>query len=263
VIVALWIARTAGRVYARPFVLPVLAVAALLPAVSEARYVEHPNRVPFFADGFYADCIARDERLAIFPYNADPMLWQVETGFRFRLAGGYMYPNVYNGPALSKFDEDQAIDTLHHHTDIALPTVESLLAFAGRHHVDRIVSVVGNDYPSERQLRRFGRVQRIGGVFVTPRCGDPPLTARDLTPIVRKADEQIAIGDSIGYCLDGSYYTLPVGLYPSGLLEGAFHAPYVAGLGLSCVVPAGYKHHGFATPEMSVRPNTYPYYEPG
>ena len=52
--------------------------------------------MPFFADGLYRSCLGPDENVAVFPYGhaGDSMLWQAESGFGFRLAGGYLYPLV-------------------------------------------------------------------------------------------------------------------------------------------------------------------------
>ena len=57
------------------------------------------ERVPFFADGLYRSCLGADENIAVFPYGhaGDSMLWQAESGFGFRLAGGYLYPLVSTG----------------------------------------------------------------------------------------------------------------------------------------------------------------------
>jgi hypothetical protein len=263
VVVALWIATTRGRIYPRPFVLPVLAVAALVPAVTQSLYVKDPERPRFFADGLYSRCIPRGESLAIFPYGGDSMLWQAETGFRFRLAGGYLYPTGIRGPVLTKFDEDPTVMTLRFRTDVSLPTMDNLLGFAGRKGVDRIVTAASSEYPSARQMKRFGPVQRVGDVLVAPACGAPSLATRDLSPVVDEIAAQARSGSTISYCHNTYYYQLPVDVYPAGVLAGATRAKFVDGVGLTCEPPPpGYQRQGYAPEELGVPANTYPYYTP-
>ena len=72
VMVALWTATTRGLLYPRPYVLPALAVAALVPAVWRTTYPTfepvHPARPAFFADALYKSCVPRGETLAVFPF---------------------------------------------------------------------------------------------------------------------------------------------------------------------------------------------------
>ena len=263
-VVALWTATMRGRSRALAYVLPALAILALVPTLGRAHYVEHVQRVPFFADGLYRSCLGQDENVAVFPYGhaGDSMLWQAESGFGFRLAGGYLYPLVLNGPSLTRFDDDPAIRVLNFRSDVSVPTMDNLLAFAGAHDVDRFVSVAGTGYPSAEQMRRFGSVQRIGGVLVAPACGSLPLTTRDLGRFVAERDTDGGSNARIAYCLDGYMYELSPSVGPAGLLAGATRASFVAGKGLTCEPHDGYRRRGFATATQGVRPHTYPYYTP-
>jgi hypothetical protein len=258
VVVALWVASTRGRIYSRPYVLPLLAVAALVPAAWQARYHEHPVRVAFFTDGIYKRCLPPGETVTIFPFGGSfySLLWQAETDFRFRLAEGGLQPVLKEGKALNAFDADPIVRELSY-MDAVRPTVATLLAFAAQHHIGRFLVVLTNGYPSLAQLNALGRAQVIGGVRVSPGCGQPPLTTRNLTGYVeafRRAD-----GENIGYCIGASFFTLPASLYPA---TPAKHALAVEGRGLSCVPPANYVRRGFATPDMGVPAHTYPLYVP-
>ena len=112
-------------------------------------------------------------------------------------------------------------------------------------------------------MERFGRTELVGGVLpVSPACGEPSLRSRDLSAFVAKADEERRSGKTIGYCLGPDYYALPLGLTPALLIDGATPAKFVEGKGLGCSLPPGYTRRGFATPEMGMPANTYPFYAP-
>lgn len=266
VIVALWTATTKGRIYARPYLLPVLAVAALVPSVWRTSYPSFspskPERLAFFTDGLYKTCIRHNDTVAAFPFGGagDSLLWQAEAGFSFRMAGdGLQAPDQ----ALNAFDAERVVYELNYLADVGRPTMDRLLAFAANHHVDRFLSVPSGGYPNRAQMRRFGPTQLIGGMLVAPACGQPSLTTRDLTSYVER-DSHVKIGSApnVGYCIGQNFNLLPQGLYPAGILRDAKPALVVAGVGLTCSVPAGYKRHGFATPDMGVPANTYPFYSP-
>ena len=167
VIVALW---TASRRGWSSRMLPALAVAALVPAVWHSDYRTVPERWPFFTDGLYKVCIPRNENVAIFPYGfwGNSMLWQAESGFWFRMAEGYLRPKP--PPA---FLADPTVTELTFTTDNPKPP--QILAFARNKQVDRILSVLIYPHPSSNQMHRFGAVQLLGGVLVSPACGYPSL----------------------------------------------------------------------------------------
>ncbi len=184
VVVALWIASTRGRLFRAPFVIPALAVAALVPALWQVDFHQHPERVAFFSDGLYKEFIPRNEVLAIFPFGrwGDSMLWQAESGFWFRMAEGNMGrdnlpENFFSDPVTSEL-EFQFIDP-----DVR-PSMMQLLAYAKSHEVDRFVSVVIHAYPDGTQLHAVGTVQNDGGVLIAPGGGYPSLTGdqRLVTP---------------------------------------------------------------------------------
>lgn len=268
VMAALWIASTKGRIYARPFVLPVLAVAALVPAVWQSSFraqaVWTPERPAFFTEGLYKTCVPRGETLAIFPfgYFGDSVLWQGEADFWFRLAGDNLLPVAHGYRSWTSFDSDWAVLELNTN-DVARPTMATLLAFAANHHVDRLVSVVGDGYPTAAEMRSFGPTEQVGGVLVSPGCGRPSLLTRNLSSFVAEYNHELASQETIGYCSGVNFTSLPAGLEPSGPLLGATRARFVVGQGLTCASPpAGYTRHGFATAAMNVPADTYPLYSP-
>jgi hypothetical protein len=168
VAVALW---TAERRDWLRWVLPALAVAALVPDLSNSWYKVVPQRLEFFTAGTYKLCIPKNENVAIFPFGprADSTLWQAETGFWFRMPEGYLAPR----PPKKNIDSDPVIRML---TDTyANPTVPELIAFIRNKQVDRIVTVEQYPPPTSTEMHRFGPVQGSGGVLISPACGYPSM----------------------------------------------------------------------------------------
>ena len=260
-IVALWTGRTRGWVFRRPSALPILAVAALVPAVWRTLPVIHPDRPPFFQAGLYKSCLSPHETLAIFPFAGDRLdTLEAETGFSFAVAGGYLTPTPAGVRSIVSFNDDPTVDLFDSWSDRGLPSVDALLAFAARHEVDRVVSLDGDGYPTKSQLRAFGPVQQIGGVEVAPACGLPSLRTRPLPAGARRMLAAQRRGLTTRYCLDGYSYDLPAGLAPGGTIAGATRAVFVAGRGLACSAPGGYTRHGYAPPSARLPSDTYAYY---
>jgi hypothetical protein len=170
VMVALWIASTPGRIYPRPYALPILAVAALVPPVWSAYDVFHPHRIAFFSDRLYKLCVPRNETLLIFPFGhyADSDLWQAESGFWFKMAEGSL--THLNQPA--SFLSDPTAFALQYYANPGSNiTIDDLRAFTRRRHVDRVVRTSDSAYPSGDDLKTFGALQVLGDAFVAPACG--------------------------------------------------------------------------------------------
>jgi hypothetical protein len=257
VIVALWTARTTGRIFPRPFVLPVLAAAAIVPAVwtPSAFTPLHLEHESFFTSGLFGRCIAPNETVAVFPYTTTSLILQAETGFRFKLAqGGLQLPG-------NRFAADPILSDLET-PGIIRPTVDRLLAFAGAHGVDRVVSIAADGYPTGGQMKRFGATSRLGGVIVAPGCGKPPLATRDLSRFVEEWERHPPPPRVIGWCLSGTFTNIHVGFAPPPTPANKV-AFYVQGAGLTCSPPpAGYARHGLAPAALGVRGGTYPYFTP-
>ncbi len=259
--VALWISQTRGRVFTRPYVLPLLAVGFLVPNVSTVSRLTTPDPAPFLTTHEARTCLT-GETLAMFPYGAqgDSMLWQATSNFRFRLAGGYLYPVIRGAPEISSFDSDPDARVLNFYNDRYAPGAKRLLAFAARHRVDRFVLAADYPYPGTAIMRAVAPIQATGGLLIAPACGSPPLTRRDLRAYTSLADEQDASQKTLGWCLDGNYYEIPEGDVPIGLLTGAGPASYVEGRGIACTIPPGYVRHGLTPASLGVPADVYPYY---
>jgi hypothetical protein len=169
---AIWTSSTKGRVFRRPYVLPALAAAALVPPVWRAEDVHRPERWAFFSDGMYKVCLPRNETLLIFPFGrwGESLLWQAESGFWFKIAEGTLAHN--DQPETFARDPTVAALSFEFLDPGSRPTMGELRSLAKRRHVDRIVSVAQNDpYPDGNQMHSFGPLQLVGDVLVAPACG--------------------------------------------------------------------------------------------
>jgi dolichyl-phosphate beta-glucosyltransferase len=266
VIVAIWAGTGKGLVFPRPYVLPVLAVVAIVPPIWDSGVFSprHPTGPRFFTAGIYKSCLSPGETLVVFLQDGDLQIWQAEDGFRFDLASGALQPFVKHGKPLNAFDEDPVVGDLSFVT-WANPTIGRLLAFAAVHGVDRVVALAGTDYPSDDQMRAFGRPQRIGGVTVAPACHLPSLRTHNLAPEVagwEKDPKPDAADPTIAYCEGGTFVTLPSGLVPLPSSR-ASHANFIQGKGLTCASPpSSFRRRGFAPSTLGVTGGVYPYYAP-
>jgi hypothetical protein len=266
VVVALWIARTRGRLFPAPYVLPILAVTALFPAFWSNFPETSSTGLAFFADRAYEQCIRPGDTIVVYGEKGrgNALLWQAQTGFAFNLAQGGLQPFQKYGTPLNPFDRDPLMWDLAF-VSWAHPTMDRMLAFAGAHSVARVVSVAGSGFPSRAQMRSYGPTQAAGGAILAPACGHAPLTARNLAkPISRwETDpEPFDQRPQIGWCYGTNYIALATGLVPPRL-PGNRHASYVEGTGLTCAPPPpGFVHKGFAPTSLGVRGGIYPYYVP-
>ena len=93
VIAALWLARPrAGWRRAAGWALAALGVAALVPDLGSGAWHSAPENPRLFTTDAYRRVLAPGEITLALPFaqDGDSMLWQAETGFRWRLAEGYV-----------------------------------------------------------------------------------------------------------------------------------------------------------------------------
>jgi hypothetical protein len=166
VIVALW---TASRRGWTAWVVPLLAVLALIPAVWHVDYRVVPERWAYFTDGEYK-CLPRNQNVAIFPFGArdDSMLWQAESDFWFRMPEGALLPTP---PAASL--ANPVVNELTF-TD-ENPTIPQIISLVKADKVDRVMSVNIYVNPNGTQMHEFGELSGGGGVLIAPACGYPSL----------------------------------------------------------------------------------------
>jgi hypothetical protein len=136
VMVSLWLASSRTARWAKWTLVPA-AILFLLPNWRGAFFNSPVDLPPFFEDGLYREYLAPGENTIVIPYGdrGHSMLWQVETGMYFRMAGGYVTvrpPEAFQPwPILSTLYSSQADPNAE----------DDLKAFVGAHGVRHIIVV--------------------------------------------------------------------------------------------------------------------------
>ena len=89
IITALWLGRGAAPRWVRVLA-GLVVVASIVPNLSTNFWTSPIDVPPFFNDTLYAKFLSPGETVVVLPYGyaGDNMLWQIESGWYFRMAGG-------------------------------------------------------------------------------------------------------------------------------------------------------------------------------
>lgn len=110
--------------------------ASILPNLSAGSWITLVDLPSFFKDKLYTKYIKYHENIVILPYGigGNSMLWQLESGWHFRMAGGYL------GPPPREFRGWPVIDAFYSLETVALPAAgDQLRAFLGAHQVGAVL----------------------------------------------------------------------------------------------------------------------------
>ena len=156
VTIALWLSDARRCVWTRWLVTAAAVVSILPTAVPAAKAT-----LPFFSERTYRDYLSINETVMILPFadNGDAMKWQAQSGFFFRVAGGYfsVIPHDYNAwpivPAL--LDDDPYVPGY----------ADQFKAFLAAHDVSAVI-VPETEYARYAKLCATLRTapQHVGGV---------------------------------------------------------------------------------------------------
>jgi hypothetical protein len=167
VLAALWMRDTPGLA---AIALPALAVLALVPRLELPLWRSSIERPSFFADGLYEDCLREGENVFTYPYRSgEPLLWQVDSGFHFRLAGGAVRSGMPE-----TFTPIKAAWEIHF--DDARPGAPDMVEFFRQKDVSRSLIEEEFDEQWHPSLEWQGAPSARGGVVVYPGCapaGEP------------------------------------------------------------------------------------------
>jgi hypothetical protein len=158
-IASLWAASPAWSRSLR-IILTGAAIAALVPAVWRGYWHEHPPRPAFFADGVDRLCLGRNDNVLVLPppFQNAALLWQAESGYRFRLADGALNDSVPRSLP--------GRETMLHviGDDIPPGGAQALLRLARLNHVDAILVDASAEPTWPRLLDPVLRGRNVGGL---------------------------------------------------------------------------------------------------
>jgi hypothetical protein len=168
-IVALWTA-SPGRGFVQ-WLLPVLAILAIVPRTAAGTWETRYAVPPFFSDSSYRSCLVPGERILPLPPSSDgdADLWQVESGFRFAMAGGY----VSAGPP-TPFVSSDAVAWVGAGNPVPPARVQLLVRFINE---KAVTTVVVDKRWSKRwagALDLIATPQDVGGVLLYRVAGPGP-----------------------------------------------------------------------------------------
>ena len=162
VVVALWISsRPAGS--RLRLVLPSLAVLAVVPNLAWRGWACGADVPMLFRTEAVRHCIPQNANVIVFPSGprGDSMIWQAESGFWFRIAGGYITPSIpasFLHPA-----EITHLTTNDHPSEITVAAVRELARIKG---VSAVVLDSDDAAVWAPILRPLGKPQAVGGTLI-------------------------------------------------------------------------------------------------
>jgi hypothetical protein len=161
VILAMWLARPrAGGWGVAKWAVAAVSIAFLLPNISGGLWRGWEFNPAFFTTHQYRRVLTRGENVLILPFGQldASMLWQADTGFWFRLAGGYINPQY---PA--DYEHDPLFRALIHQ---AKPDPQTLRSFLARRHIGAVIVDPAMPQQWPKALAALGLKRRsLGGVW--------------------------------------------------------------------------------------------------
>jgi hypothetical protein len=135
VITALWLGNGAAPRWAR-ILAALVVMATMLPNLCATFWTSATDVPPFFSDALYAKYLSPGETIVVLPYSyaGDSMLWQLQSGWYFRMAGG----NV--GPPPLGFRQWPIVRAFYRIGTVELPAAgDQLKAFLAAHRATAIL----------------------------------------------------------------------------------------------------------------------------
>lgn len=169
ILVAIWSSSDKSNRWAKRILIP-LSILFLLPNVVESylKPVSHWKgalETPvFFADGLYREHLCPGENTLPIPYGQKglSMLWQAQSGFYFRMAGGYVNtatpPEFLRWPIVRTFSSEKLL----------IPDYDNQLkAFLRAHDVRTVIVEEGSRGPWKQLFSTLGvEPIKVGGVIL-------------------------------------------------------------------------------------------------
>ena len=159
--VALWTA--ARRRGVLRLLLPALAILAIVPDPGAGVWTTAYTVPPLFAGRAYRSCLGPHENILPLPvnYNGYSNLWQVASGFRFTMAGGY----VLEHPPAS-FLTSHAIAVIALGLPVPPRQVQFLRSYIREKHVTSVIVDEGQTRYWAAALNKIATPHNVGGVLL-------------------------------------------------------------------------------------------------
>ena len=159
--VALWTASRRGGVLR--WLLPVLAIVAVAPNPVSDAWATSFLVPPLFTGSSYRTCLDPGENILPLPisFDGDADLWQVESGFRFTMAGGY----VASDPPPS-FRTPVPLGNVARGYAVPADQASTLTAYIQARHVTSVVLDKSHSSLWEGALDRIAKPHDVGGVLL-------------------------------------------------------------------------------------------------
>jgi hypothetical protein len=143
--------------------MPGLAALAVFPNLAWGGWAHSPPVPALFSPDLVRACLGREANVLAFPFGTrgDTLLWQVESNFAFRLAGGYIDPTPP-----PQFSSPRAVQEIAADDLPPKVTVGSLRTFVRLKRVTVIVLAAREEPVWRPLLARLARPQAIGAVLI-------------------------------------------------------------------------------------------------
>jgi hypothetical protein len=162
VIVSIWSASAVTRLWIR-VLLSGLAVLAVAPNVAWSGWAHSPKVPTLFTTGLYRNCLGRGENVMALPFGGadDSMIWQADSGFWFRLVGGYVSPT-----APPQFTSPHPIQQIAANDEPPKVTTKAIREFVRAKEVSAIVLDAADASIWQAVLNPIARPEKTGGVLI-------------------------------------------------------------------------------------------------
>jgi hypothetical protein len=172
VMVSMWAASTRPGLATR-ILLSGLAVLAVAPNLAWGDWANSPKVPALFTTGLYRSCLGRGETVLAFPFGpgGTSMLWQANSAFWFRLAGGYISPT-----APPEFMAPHPIQQIAANDQPPKVTTAAVREFVRLKRVTAVVLDAASASTWRTVLDPIARPERVGGALVY-RVARPPAGA--------------------------------------------------------------------------------------
>ncbi len=162
VMVSLW-AASPGRGRLLRLLLPALAIVTIAPYPAAGNWYWPYAVPPLFTDSSYRTCLASGENVLPLPvnYNGNADLWQVESDFRFTMAGGYVSQNPPDA-----FLTPEAVRLIAHGGPVPPGQAQKLVTYIRDKHVTSVIVDKSQTKYWAGALDRIATPHFVGGVLL-------------------------------------------------------------------------------------------------